>query len=191
MTELVCPELGCTWTRGSICREHSLDLVPPGQKRSEPQGEGPGHADDPDPAAGAQAPGTSQPDNCWHCGAPIPDPAAKRCVQCAEPLIRLSLMIEFTGGHVAVATAEQTPLGRGASESPHAQLFAAYTNVSRLHATVGIDRGGAWIRDEQSANGTFVNGAPIDELERHPLADGDQVRLGAHATGRVHLRPPS
>jgi hypothetical protein len=185
MSDRVCPEPGCDWSTGSICRTHILTLVPSSQKR-EPQGDAPvnvdpGHAAAPDPAAG----------KCWHCGAPIPDPAAKRCVQCAKPLIRLALMIEFTGGHVKVATGEQTLLGRDVSESPHAQLFTDYKNVSRQHATIGVDRDGAWIRDEESCNGTFVNGAPITEQERHPLADGDQVRLGASVTGRVNLRPPS
>jgi pSer/pThr/pTyr-binding forkhead associated (FHA) protein len=99
-------------------------------------------------------------------------------------------MIKFTGGEATVAAGEQTVLGRGAGESPHAQVFAAYANVSRRHATIGIDRGGAWIIDEESTNGTFVNGALITERKRHPLADGDQVRLGADATGCVNLRPP-
>lgn len=191
MTGLVCPEPDCKWTEGFICPEHSLDLVPPDRKRSEPQGEDPAIADPGDQGPAAEACGASPPDDCWHCHAPVPEPTAKLCVQCAEPLIRLSLMIEFTGGHVAVAAGDQTPLGRGASESPHARLFTAHTNVSRLHATVGMDRAGAWIRDEDSLNGTFVNGAAIAILERHPLADGDQVRLGADAAGRVNLRPPS
>lgn len=191
MTGLVCPEPACKWTEGFICPEHSLDLVPPDRKRSEPQGEDPVTADPGDQGPAAEAWGASPPDDCWHCHAPVPDPAAKLCVQCAEPLIRLPLIIKFTGGHVAVAAEEQTLLGRSAGESPHAQLFAAYDNVSRLHATIGMDRGGAWIRDEQSTNGTFVNGVLIAERERHPLADGDQIRLGAKAEGSVTLRPPS
>ena len=177
-----------------MCRKHIRNLVPSSQK-CESQGDGPVNADPgqaaaPGPSAGANASAAPRPNKCWHCDTPIPDPAAKRCVQCAKPLIQLALMIEFTSGHVKVATGEQTLLGRGADESPHAQLFAAYTNVSRLHATIGMERGGAWIRDEESTNGTFVNDVPIPELERHPLADGDQVRLGATAAGRVNLRPP-
>jgi FHA domain len=197
MTELICPQPGCDWTMGSICGLHSLDLVAPGQKWSEPQSEdpvtaNPGQADDLDPFAGAEALGASQPENCWHCGAPIPDPAAKLCVHCAEPLIRLPLVIEFSGGRIAVAVGDRTPLGRSAAESPHARLFASFSNVSRLHATIGMDHsGGAWIRDEESNNGTFVNGALIVELKPYPLADGDEVRLGADATGRVALRPLS
>src|SRR5262249_32521369 len=155
-------------------------LVPPSRKREEPQAAAdPGGASQPglaaDAGAGAEARCPPPPDTCWHCRAPIPDPAARRCLECAEPLIRRSLLIEFADGQVAVAAGEQTPLGRCAGESPHARLFAAHTNVSRLHATIGIDRAGAWIVDEQSTNGTFVNGAPIDERTRHPLADGDQV----------------
>ena len=187
MSQLVCPEPGCDSSKGNFCKIHLLKLVPPSQKR-EPQPEvfdsaDPGHSPGPDPAV-------SRPGTCWHCDSPIPDPAATRCIQCAKPLIQSALTIEFTGGHVTVATGEHAFLGRAASESPHSQLFATYANVSRLHATIGMDRGGAWIRDEESLNGTFVNDALITELERHPLADGDRVRLGATATGRVSLRPP-
>lgn len=186
MSELVCPEPGCPSNKGTICRIHLLKLVPPSQRR-EPRPEVPDSAD-PGRSAG---PAASRPVSCWHCDAPIPDPAATRCIQCAKPLIQVALTIEFSGGHVTVATGEQAFLGRAAIESPHYQLFAAYRNVSRLHATIGMDRSGAWIRDEESLNGTFVNDVPITQLERHPLADGDRVRLGATAAGRVSLRPPS
>jgi FHA domain-containing protein len=174
-----------------MCQTHNVDLVPPSRKRKEPPAAAdPGDASQLGLTADAEARCPPPPDTCWHCGAPIPDLAARRCLECAEPLIRRSLLIEFAGGQVTVAAGEQTVLGRCDGESPHAQVFAAYGNVSRLHATIGIDRGGAWIVDEQSTNGTFVNGALIDEQTRHPLADGDQVRLGAAATGRVKLSPP-
>lgn len=193
MSGLVCPEPDCGWTGGTMCQTHYVDLVPPSRKRQEPRAAAdPGAASQPGPAADADADarGASPPDTCWHCGAPVRDPAARRCLECAQPRIQRSLLIEFAGGQVTVPAGEQTALGRCAGESPHAQLFAAHSNVSRLHATIGIDRGGAWIADEQSTNGTFVNDALIDEQTRHPLADGDRVRLGADATGRVTLSPP-
>ncbi|MBX3373105.1 MAG: FHA domain-containing protein [Phycisphaeraceae bacterium] len=49
--------------------------------------------------------------------------------------------------------------------------------VSRRHAELTPDRGGWWVRDLDSANGTFVNGRRIAERVR--LAPGDQVRCGS------------
>jgi DNA-binding CsgD family transcriptional regulator len=47
--------------------------------------------------------------------------------------------------------------------------------VSRSHAQV-INRDGQWVViDLGSRNGTFVNARPVS---RHPLRDGDQIRIG-------------
>ena len=50
--------------------------------------------------------------------------------------------------------------------------------VSRHHARIHLQSGGAFIEDLGSANGTFLNGWPVQG--RMPLKPGDQVRLGAH-----------
>jgi transcriptional regulator with GAF, ATPase, and Fis domain len=47
--------------------------------------------------------------------------------------------------------------------------------VSRLHAAIDAGRSGARIRDLGSRNGTFVNGARVEEAS---LAHGDDVRIG-------------
>jgi hypothetical protein len=48
--------------------------------------------------------------------------------------------------------------------------------VSRYHAQIELE-GGQWIiRDLESANGTFVNGQPIDEA--HPLSPDDRIMIG-------------
>ena len=48
--------------------------------------------------------------------------------------------------------------------------------VSRRHAEVRrADDGASWVVDLGSANGTFLNGLPVD---RAPLQPGDQLRLG-------------
>jgi transcriptional regulator with AAA-type ATPase domain len=46
--------------------------------------------------------------------------------------------------------------------------------MSRRHATITVDHGGAKVRDA-SANGTFVNGHAVEEAR---LEDGDLVRVG-------------
>jgi hypothetical protein len=47
--------------------------------------------------------------------------------------------------------------------------------VSSRHAEVVVERGAVKLRDLQSRNGTFVNGARVDEVI---LNDGDRVRFG-------------
>ena len=48
--------------------------------------------------------------------------------------------------------------------------------VSRRHAQVSFDRGEWWIRDLQSSNGTYVDGARVESA---PIGGGVRVRLGA------------
>src|SRR5262245_56384410 len=63
-------------------------------------------------------------------------------------------------------------------------------SVSRRHCLVALDGSGAWVQDLGSRNGTLVNGqnigrrspgrgddSTIPELSRHPLCDGDELRL--------------
>lgn len=55
-------------------------------------------------------------------------------------------------------------------------VFLEDLAVSRLHTTVTHDPSGRYIvRDENSANGTYVNGQRITE---HLLQEGDEVQVG-------------
>ncbi len=51
------------------------------------------------------------------------------------------------------------------------------TAVSRRHAELTPDRGSWFVRDLDSANGTFVNGIAI--VSRTPLVPGDELRVGS------------
>ncbi len=52
--------------------------------------------------------------------------------------------------------------------------------TSRRHATVRYEHGNYLLRDERSANGTFVNGQQIEELAPVELKDGDHIGIGEH-----------
>jgi FHA domain-containing protein/TIR domain-containing protein/tetratricopeptide repeat protein len=52
--------------------------------------------------------------------------------------------------------------------------------TSRRHATVRYENGHYVLRDERSANGTFVNGQQLAELTPHILQDGDRIGIGEH-----------
>lgn len=60
--------------------------------------------------------------------------------------------------------------------------------VSRLHCTVLEEDGAFFLRDDQSANGTYLNGIRLAPKERHPLKDGDEIRLAQPERGGVRLR---
>ncbi len=57
--------------------------------------------------------------------------------------------------------------------SPGCGLVLDDPGVSRLHARIS----GGSVVDEESANGTLVNGTPIS---RHKLQDGDVIEVGIH-----------
>lgn len=60
--------------------------------------------------------------------------------------------------------------------------------ISRLHATI-IDRETYFaIRDEESANGTFVNGLRVTPLQEEILSDGDEIELAQIERGGVKLQ---
>lgn len=52
--------------------------------------------------------------------------------------------------------------------------------TSRRHATVRYENGNYVLRDERSANGTFVNGQQIEELVPRVLQEGDHIGIGEH-----------
>ena len=52
--------------------------------------------------------------------------------------------------------------------------------TSRRHATIHFENNQYILRDERSANGTFVNGQQIEELAPRVLQDGDHIGVGEH-----------
>lgn len=63
-----------------------------------------------------------------------------------------------------------------AGRAPTGDLVLPDAQVSWQHALIWADDEGAWIKDLDSSNGTFVNDARITTPTR--LHDGDRVRLG-------------
>jgi len=52
--------------------------------------------------------------------------------------------------------------------------------TSRRHATIISENGEYSIRDERSANGTFVNSQQLEELSVRVLQNGDHIGIGEH-----------
>jgi len=140
---------------------------------------------------------------CFTCGANLPRTAASPedtpapttvMQQYLKPPLRSGsispavLRLAFPTGNVEVPAGTSLLLGRDPAESLVAAAFARYENVSRRHATVTMDDAGhATIRDEDSTNGTFVNGDRVLPGVAVRLADGDVVRLAADVAADVLL----
>lgn len=142
---------------------------------------------------------------CFTCGANLPrtrladeDPPTPTTImqeylrqedqKHTGPIALTVLRIAFPTGNVEVPAGTSLLLGRDPQESLVAAAFSEFENVSRRHATVIVDDAGhASIRDEESTNGTFVNGDRVVPGTAVRLADGDLVRLAADVTGEVLL----
>ena len=79
--------------------------------------------------------------------------------------------------------AERTSFGRGSD----ADVRFPDQGLSRLHATVYREGDRVWIVDENSSNGTFVNGRSVAGAGI-PLKGGDQIRIGNETVLAVHMR---
>jgi pSer/pThr/pTyr-binding forkhead associated (FHA) protein len=84
---------------------------------------------------------------------------------------RLAIQLEGRTWEIVLPTTKVT-IGR----SPDCTLVLNHPKVSRQHAYIEWQAGAALLVDNDSANGTFVNGAKI---ERYLLTGGESVRLGA------------
>ena len=139
---------------------------------------------------------------CFTCGANLPragwdeDPPAPTTVMqetlrredLTGPISPAVLRLTFPTGNVEVPAGTSLLLGRDPAESLVAAAFSGFENVSRRHATVTMDDAGhASIRDENSTNGTFVNGDRVLPGIAVRLADGDLVRLAGDVTAEVLL----
>lgn len=140
---------------------------------------------------------------CFTCGANLPRtrardddaPAASTVMQeylrpqdRGKSISPAVLRLSFPTGNVDVPAGTTLLLGRDPAESLVAAAFADFENVSRRHATIMMDDSGhASIRDEDSTNGTFVNGDRVLPGVSVRLADGDIVRLAADVSAEVML----
>ena len=80
---------------------------------------------------------------------------------------------------------DRISLGRGSD----ADLRFDDDGLSRLHASVYREGEKIWILDENSTNGTFVNGEKVPPSGT-PLYDGDRVKIGHYTDLRVRFAQP-
>jgi pSer/pThr/pTyr-binding forkhead associated (FHA) protein len=82
-----------------------------------------------------------------------------------------------------------TPIGRSRQNAE--LLFQAELEtspISRLHCTITDEEDHFMIRDEDSANGTYLNGERLTPVVPYRLKDGDLIELARVERGGVRLR---
>ena len=58
-------------------------------------------------------------------------------------------------------------------------LYGPESGVSRSHAVMQITETDVFVRDLDSTNGTYLNGAELYALRDYPVQDGDTLKLGS------------
>lgn len=82
-----------------------------------------------------------------------------------------------------------TTIGRAKQDSE--LLFQQHDDtspISRRHCTIIDEEDHFMIRDEDSANGTFLNGVRLESMQPRELQDGDEIELARVERGGVKLQ---
>lgn len=97
---------------------------------------------------------------------------------------RISMLITQLGVQLIFDLSGQMLLGRRDLENnsvPHVDLSpfrAEELGVSRGHLSVSLEGNTVMIVDNQSLNGTFLNGKPLQSGQPYMLRNGDELMLG-------------
>ena len=95
---------------------------------------------------------------------------------------RVILYIETYDGAKTVALDEEISIGR----TDAAQIVLGDGGLSRLNTTFFLDEDLVFVVDENSTNGTFVNGERISGQPRQ-VFDGDRIKIGSETRIRVEI----
>jgi len=102
---------------------------------------------------------------------------------------RVAIVLEaLTHPELGPVAIEDSLFAIGRTEQP----FAGYPpdivgDLSRRHARIFTENGGAWLADLDSKNGTTVNGTPVKQTIVR-LRDGDEIDFAHVLSYRVHLQ---
>ena len=68
-------------------------------------------------------------------------------------------------------------IGRGRMGEKMGLILTGNTKVSHIHAAIFEDRGNYYIQDQNSTNGTWLNGQMLRPEHAEGLKDGDEIRI--------------
>src|SRR5947207_3584446 len=110
--------------------------------------------------------------------ADAPAPTAQAVMNKIETPAHLILRAD-TGEVLQDYTLDKLEMSIG--RAPNSDILLSKDKLtSRRHATILYENGQYAIRDERSANGTFVNSQQLDEHSTRALHDGDHIGIGEH-----------
>jgi hypothetical protein len=129
---------------------------------------------------------------CFSCGQPLPAnlgaaaPAAyplTGAVAAADPLrpppspygVPVCAVVSGPSGSYTVRAGAEVRVGRDPSQCA---VLLHEPRVSGVHATLKWDNAQLWVRDEQSNNGTFVDGGRVPAAVWTPIRAGATLRFG-------------
>jgi hypothetical protein len=102
-------------------------------------------------------------------GAPPPNPYAQPAIAATRALL------QGAAGVFTIPAGNEMRIGRDGAQC---QILLTEPRVSGVHATIKLEGGQVFIRDEKSNNGTMVNGNRLAPGIWTPVANGSLVRLG-------------
>lgn len=101
-------------------------------------------------------------------------------------MLEITLTIQSPGATAQVAfTKERLTVGLSSS----ADIYIDDTGLSGIHSSLHRQDEKVWILDENSTNGSYVNGNPVPG-HGTPLADGDEISIGNSTTIFVSVVQP-
>lgn len=147
---------------------------------------------------------------CGHCGSPLPrrraaapEPGPTRQQVPSRPpaaspppapspgggsdpfATGVSAALRVPGGRVITLEAgDRLMIGRG-RDSPLAALCS--DNISRCHAFVGIRDDGVYVADDNSTNGTYLNGSRLEPKREYPVTGHAIIELGSDPPLRIDI----
>ena len=98
----------------------------------------------------------------------------------------VTLHIQTDDGAKIVALEDETSIGR----TDAARIVLGDGGLSRLNTTFFRDEDAVFVVDENSTNGTFVNGERVSGAPRQ-IFDGDRIKIGTETTIRIEIREKS
>ena len=97
--------------------------------------------------------------------------------------MNVKLFIENANESKTIELGEELTIGR----TPAAQLVLDDSGLSRINTTFFVEGDEVLLTDEDSTNGTYLNGERISGRPR-VVRDGDSIRVGSHTTIRVEIK---
>jgi pSer/pThr/pTyr-binding forkhead associated (FHA) protein len=146
---------------------------------------------------------------CGHCGSPLPrrraaapEPEPTRPQAPSRPAATppppapfpegggnpfatgISAVLRVPGRVITLAPGDRLMIGRG-RDSPLAALCS--DNISRRHAFVAVRDNGVYVADDDSVNGTYLNGSRLEPKREYSVTGQAVIELGSDPPLRIAI----